>query len=59
MSILKLIKQDKEIVEMVEMCCKKYGYNPKPFNFDQYASLEDYKKKLKEFVKKEFGTKAL
>lgn len=54
MSMVRLIKQDKELVEMIEKCCKKYGYNPMPFNFDQFASLDEYKKRVREFVEKEF-----
>lgn len=50
MSILKRIKQDKEIVAMVEKCMEIYGYNPKPFNYDEYDSVDDYKEKLKEFT---------
>ncbi len=53
MSILKKLWADKEIVEAWRWLRDTYGGMPMPFNYDEYSSVDDYKEKLKAFVKKE------
>lgn len=50
MTIVQIIKSDKEIQQLKKDYKEKYNKNAPPYNYDQYSSIEDYKKKLKELL---------
>lgn len=50
MKIVELINKDKEIQELKKQYKERFGKNAPPYNYDQYASIDDYKSKLKEKI---------
>ena len=51
MKIVEEIRNDKEIQQLKREYKEKHNKNAPPFNYDQYASIEDYKNKLRKMVK--------
>lgn len=51
MKIVEEIRKDKEIQELKKIYKEKFGKNAPPYNYDDYAGIEDYKTKLRQMVK--------
>ena len=45
-----MINKDQEIQKLKSMYKEKYGKNAPPYNYDEYAGIDDYKSKLRELV---------
>ena len=52
MKIVEDLRKDKEVQELKKAYKEKYKKNAPPYNYDDYAGIEDYKKKLKERLEK-------
>lgn len=50
MRIVEKLNQDQEIQELKKLYKEKNGKNAPPYNYDEYAGLDDYKSKLKKLV---------
>ena len=48
-----LINKDKEIQELKKLYKEKNGKNSPPYNYDEYAGLDDYKSKLRKLVEQD------
>lgn len=51
MKLVEELSKDKEIQELKKTYKEKYGKNAPPYNYDEYSSFEDYKKRLREKCK--------
>lgn len=52
MKIVEEIRNDKEIQKLKKEYKEKYKKNAPPFNYDEYFSIENYKEKLRDMMKK-------
>ena len=53
MKIVETLQKDKELQELKKKYKEKYNKNAPPYNYDEYNSIEDYKKDLKSKLQKQ------
>lgn len=52
MKIVEAINKDAEIQKLKKDYKEKYNKNAPPFNYDEYAGIDDYRSKLREMIEK-------
>lgn len=50
MKIVEMIRKDKEIQQLKAAYEEKYHKYAPPYNYDEYAGIDDYKDKLRKLV---------
>lgn len=51
MKIVEAIISDKEIKQLKVLYKEKFKKNAPPYNYDEYAGIDDYKRQLKKLLK--------